>query len=508
MDKKIKIKIVPEGKILEVEQGTLLQEVLFQEGVEFPCGGKGICKTCRIKVIDGVWEPNAVEKKVIRKKDLEDGWRLACQGIAQNDLIIELQKVKDEILVDNRRIHFKPQEGIGVAVDLGTTTVVAQLIDLKTGDLLGTVSELNQQAQFGADIMSRITFALIPENKIIIQKVITEQIWKMIQSLIERTKRRFNELKRVVIAGNTVMHHLFCGLSVESLAFYPFETSTVDLQILEPAQLGWICEGRFKIYFLPCIGSFVGSDILCGILSTALFNNVSLSLLVDLGTNGEIVLGNCNKILCTSTAAGPAFEGARISMGMRATTGAISKVWINQNELNYKVIGNVPAKGICGSGLVDAVASALELGWVNKMGKIVNGSQIHLIDSVVITQNDIRELQLAKGAISAGIRMLLVLWNSKVKNVKTAYLSGAFGNYINIESAKNISLLPYELFNVLPAGNTSLHGAKIVLCNFSENEMQFNSLRKNITNIQLKSLPEFEDLFVEQLIFQSPKNNQ
>ncbi|HON07680.1 MAG TPA: 2Fe-2S iron-sulfur cluster-binding protein, partial [Verrucomicrobiota bacterium] len=252
MDKKIKIKIVPEGKILEVEQGTLLQEVLFQEGVEFPCGGKGICKTCRIKVIDGVWEPNAVEKKVIRKKDLEDGWRLACQGIAQNDLIIELQKVKDEILVDNRRIHFKPQEGIGVAVDLGTTTVVAQLIDLKTGDLLGTVSELNQQAQFGADIMSRITFALIPENKIIIQKVITEQIWKMIQSLIERTKRRFNELKRVVIAGNTVMHHLFCGLSVESLAFYPFETSTVDLQILEPAQLGWICEGRFKIYFLPC----------------------------------------------------------------------------------------------------------------------------------------------------------------------------------------------------------------------------------------------------------------
>ncbi|HON07877.1 MAG TPA: ATP-binding protein, partial [Verrucomicrobiota bacterium] len=234
----------------------------------------------------------------------------------------------------------------------------------------------------------------------------------------------------------------------------------------------------------------------------------SLSLLVDLGTNGEIVLGNCNKILCTSTAAGPAFEGARISMGMRATTGAISKVWINQNELNYKVIGNVPAKGICGSGLVDAVASALELGWVNKMGKIVNGSQIHLIDSVVITQNDIRELQLAKGAISAGIRMLLVLWNSKVKNVKTAYLSGAFGNYINIESAKNISLLPYELFNVLPAGNTSLHGAKIVLCNFSENEMQFNSLRKNITNIQLKSLPEFEDLFVEQLIFQSPKNNQ
>ncbi len=507
MDRKIKVEILPEGRILEVESRTSLQEVLFQEGVEFPCGGKGICKTCRIKVIEGIWEPNAIEKKAIGKKGLEEGWRLACQGIAQTDLKIELQKVKDEILGDNRRVHFKPQEGIGVAVDLGTTTVVAQLIDLETGALLSTVNELNQQAQFGADIMSRITFALTPANKLTVQKVITDQIWKMIKSLIAETKRNFKQLQRVVIAGNTVMHHLFCGLSVESLAFYPFETSTVDLQIFEPAQLGWIGDGKFKIYFLPCIGSFVGSDILCGILSTALYKDTSLSLLVDLGTNGEIVLGNCNKILCTSTAAGPAFEGARISMGMRATTGAISRVWVNQDELNYKVIGNVPAKGICGSGLVDATAVGLKLGWINRMGRIVNRSQLQLKDSVVITQNDIRELQLAKGAISAGIRMLLALWKSEVNEVKATYLSGAFGNYISIESAKIIGLLPYELTNVLPAGNTSLHGAKIVLCNFSEDEMRFNSLKKIITSIQLKSLSEFEDLFIEQLIFPNRKSD-
>ncbi|MGC8885876.1 MAG: ASKHA domain-containing protein [Verrucomicrobiia bacterium] len=504
MGKEFKILILPAGKVLQIKEGESLQAVLFEEGVEFPCGGKGRCKSCRIKVLKGIWEPNGIEIKAIGERAIREGWRLACQGKVQQDIVIELQKVQDEILADDREFEFKVQEGVGVAVDLGTTTVVAQLIDLSTGALLSTTSELNCQAQFGADIISRITFALNPQNREVIQNAIRRQLWNMIKTLLMSASRSIAELKRVVIAGNTVMHHLFSGISVESLAFYPFETNNLNLQVFTAEQLGWGTakeyEG-FRVYFLPPIGSFVGSDILCGILSTGIYKAEELSLFVDLGTNGEIVLGNRERMYCASTAAGPAFEGAKISMGMRATTGAIARMRLQGSEIGYYVIGNTSARGVCGSGLVDAAAIGLQLGWLNKNGKICGDSAIKLKDSVVITQGDIRELQLAKGAISAGIHLLLEKWGASAKDVKQAFLAGAFGNYIGIESAKNIGLLPSELRNVIPAGNTALHGVKIVVCNFSEEEMNFTEIRNKITHINLKELSEFEDVFINELSF-------
>lgn len=501
MSDEIKILILPAGKMIRIKKGDSLTEVLFNEGVEFPCGGKGRCKSCRIKVLDGLWEPNDIEIKALGNEAIKQGWRLACQANVQRDITIELQKVQDEILADDRQFKFKPQEGIGVAIDLGTTTVVAQLIDLSTGALLSTTSGLNRQAQFGADIMSRITFALNPEKKTIIRNVIVEQIWNMINELLKSSARNISELKKVVICGNTVMHHLFCGISVESLAFYPFETDNLDLQIFLPRQLGWETEKEIKVYFLPCIGSFVGSDILCGILSTSIHSNSKLSLLVDLGTNGEIVLGNSEKMYCASTAAGPAFEGAKISMGMRATTGAIARMKLIEGKIEYYVIGNTTARGICGSGLVDAVAIGIQLGWIQRSGKINGNSQIQLKDSVAITQSDIRELQLAKGAIAAGIRLLLDRSKSTAKEVKQSFLAGAFGNYIGIESAKKIGLFSPELTNISPAGNTALHGVKTVLCNFSEEEMNFEEIKRKITHINLKELSEFEDVFVDEMAF-------
>ena len=198
--------------------------------------------------------------------------------------------------------------------------------------------------------------------------------------------------------------------------------------------------------------------------------------MLDLGTNGEIVLGDRTRILCTSTAAGPAFEGARISMGMRAATGAISEVHVEGGELHCHVIGGGAPRGICGSGLVDAAAAGLQLGWLAPSGRLAQGDSVTLAEPVSLTQKDIRELQLAKGAIAAGLRILLEQWGATESDLAQVYLAGAFGNYMNLSSAERIGLLHVPEERVVPAGNTALRGAKLALCGFSEGADHFDSL--------------------------------
>ena len=216
--------------------------------------------------------------------------------------------------------------------------------------------------------MSRVEFAVAGGLKELV-RLIREQIGSMITELIASTGGG-GDLKNVVIVGNTVMHHLFCSISVEPLSHYPFETDNDGLHIFRAEELDWHFPGDPPVRFLPCLGGFVGSDLLAGILATKLHESESPVALIDLGTNGEIVIGNREKILCASTAAGPAFEGARISMGMRAATGAISEVHVQDGRLRCHVLGNVPPRGICGSGLVDAVASGLDLGLVLPAGRL------------------------------------------------------------------------------------------------------------------------------------------
>ncbi len=338
-------------------------------------------------------------------------------------------------------------------------------------------------------------------------RLIRQQIGKLVRDLLFAAEVEAAQVQDVVIVGNTVMHHLFCAIDLTPLAQYPFTPNDDGLHAFEGATLGWDFAPTVHVRFLPCLGGFVGSDILAGILATGIHQSDELVGLVDLGTNGEIVLGSRAGMLCASTAAGPAFEGARIGMGMRAAAGAISEVKRNgAGELVFHVLGEVAPAGICGSGLVDAVACGLEMGAILPNGRFANGSaDWMLLPPVSLSQTDIRQLQLAKGAITAGIRLILGQLGQSLEAVTTLYLAGAFGNYIKRSSARRIGLLPFTPEQVMPVGNSALLGAKLALFlgDGLGTEGQFDDIRGNIRHVSLHADPQFMETYVDEMSFPS-----
>jgi uncharacterized 2Fe-2S/4Fe-4S cluster protein (DUF4445 family) len=349
--------------------------------------------------------------------------------------------------------------------------------------------------------MSRVEAAVARKGQRTLQNLVRKQIGRLTQELVTAGSGVGREIESVVVVGNTVMHHLFCGIDLEPLSHYPFEAVSPGLQVFEAAELGWSLPGNPAVRFLPCLGSFVGSDILAGLLATKLHESERLAALIDLGTNGEIVVGNRERMLCASTAAGPAFEGARISMGMRAATGAISEVRVREGMLECRVLGNVTPRGICGSGLVDAVAVGLELGWISSKGRLANGASLALAATVSLNQWDVREVQLAKGAIAAGLRILLEQWGATKDDVAQVFLAGAFGNYINYSSARRIGLLDFPAEKVRPAGNTALLGAKLALFSLPEHHGAYPQMLAKVRHVSLSADARFQETFVEEMVF-------
>jgi uncharacterized 2Fe-2S/4Fe-4S cluster protein (DUF4445 family) len=497
-----RIVLQPLNVTLEAACGTPLRELLFEHGVEFPCGGRGRCRGCKVLVRKGLSAPNAPQREQLTEKELEAGWRLACQCSVEGDMELELRQWDAAVLVDETPFSFSPRPGLGVAVDLGTTTLVAQLLDLRSGRVLAVRTALNGQARYGADVMSRVQFAVNEGGARKLTESIREQIGKLIGQLLSAVTGPAGPVTDVVLCGNSVMHHLFCALNLEPLSRYPFAPTQIDMQIFPAAELGWDFPGNPVVRFLPCIGGFVGSDTLAGILATRLAESPELAGLVDLGTNGEIVLGNRDGMLCASTAAGPAFEGAGISQGMRAATGAIHEVKLVEGCLTCGVFGNDRARGICGSGLVDAVAVGLDMGKIADSGRFANGTaEWALAEGVALTQRDIRELQLAKGAIAAGIRLLLARLGAKAEDLSRLYLAGAFGNYINRESARRIGLFRLPVEKVQAAGNTALLGTKLALFGLGSENGDFAEIRSRITHVPLNADPGFQDAYVEEMVF-------
>ena len=338
--------------------------------------------------------------------------------------------------------------------------------------------------------MSRVRFA---QSSTDLTALIRDFLGTMIHDVASGQEEKIVE---VVLVGNTVMHHLFCGLDTEPLTHVPFASPNLGEQRFAAEDLGWQLSASAIVRFLPCIGGFVGSDILAGILAVGLHTGDDLRVLIDLGTNGEISLGNRHKILCASTAAGSAFEAGSIKMGMRAATGAISRVFLNHNEMECTVIGEVEPRGICGSGLVDAVAAGLDGGIIGVSGRFTTGSKEFTVGgSIKIWQADVRELQLAKGAIASGLRILLDRWGASIDDVKQVYLSGAFGNYVRAESAVRIGLLETSVGHLVPSGNTALRGAKLLL------GVEDFPVLDLIEHVGLASDPHFQDRFVECMAF-------
>lgn len=486
-----RIRLEPLGRTLELAPGAALKDALFAEGVEFPCGGRGKCRRCRVRVIAGEIDPSDAGLRLLGADEIAAGWRLACHARATRDATIEIAQWEAPVLADDREFEFTPREGFGIAVDVGTTTLAAQLADLSTGRVAAVSTALNPQAVHGADVMTRIEYAVRDGGGPELARLIRERVGEMARQLTPAGAC----VESITLAGNTVMHHLFCGIDVEPLAHVPFEPACDGMVQFDARELGW--DSAARVSFLPCLGGFVGSDVLAGVLAAGVERSDALVGLIDLGTNGEILFGNRERMICASAAAGPAFEGGRISSGMRAATGAIAEVTVENGSLHCGVIGGGEPRGICGSGLVDAAAAALDLGAVETNGRL-RGGALALAGAVALIQRDIRELQLAKAAVAAGIRIVLERLGAAAGDVRKVYLAGAFGNYVNRASARRIGLFGFPEEKVEPAGNTSLLGAKMAL--FS-GDLTFSALRGRIEHIGLASDPRFQETFVDEMPF-------
>jgi uncharacterized 2Fe-2S/4Fe-4S cluster protein (DUF4445 family) len=493
--KTITVKLVPLGKEIQARAGTPLIDLLHEYGVEFPCGGKGTCGKCRVKVLKGEIATDAFHAGRLGKLGLENPWRLACLSTCSTDLELEIGQYNTLIQVDESAFEFTPSHGLGVAFDLGTTTLAAQLLDLATGKILAVETAMNPQKRFGSDLITRLE-ACLRDGCDEMTRMIRVKMEEMISTMM---KIHSVPLERIAIVGNTVMHHIFCGHDIHSLSYFPFESPNLDMGNFTSEELGWNQVKCKDVSFYPSIGSFVGSDILAGILATGMHLKAGYSVLIDLGTNGEIVVGNSSRLLCSSTAAGPAFEGARISCGMQATTGAISSMYRTGDTWKSVVIGNTEPKGICGSGLFDAIHVLLDMGLLGEFGEILSGtSEITLVQPVVLTQRDIQEFQLAKAAIASGIEILLRTLGIQANQVEDIYISGGFGNYINLENVIRVGMLEFQVDRMHKLGNSALLGGKMFL--FKDTKHPETILR--ITeHVSLESEPGFQDIFVDNLAF-------
>jgi uncharacterized 2Fe-2S/4Fe-4S cluster protein (DUF4445 family) len=417
----------------------------------------------------------------------------------------------------------------GLALDIGTTTVVGYLFDLFQGNLIAVDSALNLQSAIGSDVVSRIEYALnTPDGLDRLQNMVADTINQIIENLCSAGGISSGNIYGVVTVGNTSMHHLFLGISPKLLARSPYNPITGRVLRVQANGLGLKLSSMANIICLPLVSGFIGSDTVGVVLATGLHRSRIPKIAIDIGTNGEIVLTDGETMIACSCAAGPAFEGAQIQCGMRGVSGAIDRVEFSENSFKYHVIDESPPEGICGSGLVDAVAAMQKAGLVSGDGRLLSKEQAPRTSysrmlnrgkykqfvlsakdrfsgakEVVITQKDIRELQLAKGAMMAGIKILLDTMGLKEKDVREVYLAGAFGNYLRAESAKAIGLLPiFKNARITQVGNAAGTGAKMALLSTRALNEAFR-IAQRIKYVELAKIPDFQQQFMKGMFLPS-----
>ncbi len=481
------------AEFVRLDAGGALQDRLFRLGVEFPCGGVSACGGCRVRLIDGDIPITDGMRDALTDEELAAGWRLACQGEATGPVTLDIEQWRAKILIDESRVGVEPAEGFGAVIDLGTTTLVVEIVHRATGDVVAVLAGLNPQGRHGSDVMSRIEFEIREPG------VLTGLIRGALGAMLHQAAAG-RALTEVLICGNTVMHHLFCAESVEPLSHVPFQSPALAERTFHGLDLGW--PDVHRVTFLACAGGFVGSDLIAGLVACGLHESDRPTALLDLGTNGEIAVCHNHQILCASTAAGPAFEGGRIRMGMRAGDGAIDRVERDGSLARCHVIGATTPAGICGSGLVDAAAVWLDTGTLTASGRFANGEKsVPLASPVSLSQADIRELQLAKGAIAAGLDLLRRRIQLDTDALASIHLAGAFGNYVRTTSARRIGLLPSWNVPVLAAGNSAVRGTRALLLSPSRRNAILAALHQRLEHVELASDPEFQEAFVDNMLF-------
>ena len=513
-----RIRIYRSGILLKETPGVTGETILRSinaAGIfpDAPCGGVGKCGKCLVRL-------NSDGEQI-----------LACRTMVEGDTDVYLPDEKEMIITfgesvpydDNEDAHI--HQGLGAAIDIGTTTVVVHLIEIGTGARIASASGINAQRSCGADVMSRIQYCIDYGHEVLTQ-LIREQLALLIRYTCSVSGVLPEDIGRLSIAGNALMEHLAAGFSPVSMGTAPFSpVSLFGFEISAWESLPVAKSAR--VYFMPAISSFVGGDVTAGLLAAGFMSVKKPAIYLDIGTNGEIVLKSGNTYYCCATAAGPAFEGAEIVMGMAAVSGAVAHVrW--DDRLIVSVIGDCEPCGICGSGLIDVLAILLETGAVDETGRLLDTNEIdhkiaaniNIVDGkkvlrltgnssgVFITETDIRKLQLAKAAIAAGIQTLLNHTGIKEENVKTFVLAGGFGSFLDMFNAVRIGLFPRKFLDVAQAlGNTAGEGASIALCSKTVHTT-LEGIRKRCKYIDLSVNPVFNEQFVEQMMFKTYYPNE
>lgn len=407
---------------------------------------------------------------------------------------------------DDEVLDLEPDESggeiFGLAVDLGTSTVAAELVDLRTGKVVDRAAAVNPQNAYGVDVVSRITFAFEnPDNLGRLKRAAVQLINDMTGTMARRSGVARHRVYDAVVAGNTAMSHILCGVPVDTLALAPFHAVFGSLAPLAASEIGLALHPQARLYVSPNIKSFVGGDITAGLVAADFAVKPGTELFVDLGTNGEIVLKRGREFVTTSTAAGPAFEGMTISCGMLAVAGAIHRAeW--SDGFHFRTVDELPPQGVCGTGLVDILAAAIDRGLVGRDGRIVGPEKrIRLTDRLALTQQDVREVQLAVGAVRSGIRLMLREFRVAPGDLDRVFVAGAFGSSLDIANAVSIGLLPdLPDGKIAFVGNASLAGARLLLL-ARPARAAAEGLAARISHVSLATRPDFQDEFVRALGF-------
>lgn len=480
----IRVKIITPEKtgIIKTTAGLPLLDILRNNGMDIhaPCGGKGTCGKCTVKITG---EGDVLSCRYFPDRDIE----VILPGrVEANILSRQTEFLEDLPLSTGSGSHLTPSP-IGAAIDIGTTTVVIYFLNLLTGQIEKISSFLNPQKAYGADVITRICYCQEQENGLsVLHRSIIDAINHEFAAFVTQKGMKPENLEKVIITGNTTMLHIFLAEDPVPIALAPFTPRFTGKQTRSGYSAGIKINTDATVVTLPVISAFVGADIVVGL--SALKDKYKNYLFIDIGTNGEIALVTDDGVLACATAAGPAFEGANIYSGMAAVCGAVSGF---TDPENIEVIGNCKPVGICGSGIVDVVAYLLRIGLIDETGFLKEPFFIGSDMNIEVTQQDIREIQLAKSAIYSGIKILMNKAGLSFGDIDALFLAGGFGNYINTRSATEIGLLPSELKNrIYPVGNSAGIGA-LQFLKSNAFEKKINSTVENAQYIELSNVDEF-----------------
>jgi uncharacterized 2Fe-2S/4Fe-4S cluster protein (DUF4445 family) len=524
-------KIGREGIKITKEKSTVL-DYIKDLGLEIAaeCGGIGKCGKCVIRIADG--EEYLNEKTELEKIYCTDKYeRLACQTKIINPegnvyvyikemgkyqiltSALEIEKISLNTLVKKRGDKIVDASGnfldvyegkiLGIACDVGTTTIVLQVIDLENGNIIFTEAARNAQISYGNDVMSRIGYCRMYKAGLEkLQSSVINQINNMVEELERENSIVLKKyIYEMVVVGNSAMRDIFFGINVDNLGVIPFEPAVRGPVVKNSSELGLKFNPVCKVYGPPLIGGYIGADMLANIIATGIYKEKNVCMIIDIGTNGEIVIGNRDKMLATSCAAGGTFEGVEIKCGTGAISGAIKNVIIQGGRTYYETINNkYPPVGICGSGMIDLLSELLKNGIMDKNAKLKK--EFFICDNISITQEDIYKIITAKAAIRLGQEVLMKHYNIEGNDIEKVYLSGGFGNFINVDNAANIGLLSPSIKNkIVKIGNGALLGAKMMLLSRELREIA-ESVHGNVQHIKLNELEkDFAYLLAEYMYF-------